>query len=62
MIELRWLMIDVEEGEKVLQYRQAHDIVDYSRKTKDGTFLKTTEITEWTTVPIVDRFNNENIR
>lgn len=55
MIELRWLTRAGWDGpEVVLQYRQKHDIIDYSRKDPNGGFIKTTEMTEWVTVPNVD--------
>jgi len=62
MIELRWLIQPGWDGpEKVLQYRQKLDIIDYSRKDSNGTFLKTTEMTDWVTVPEEDEVWNANI-
>lgn len=62
MIELRWLTQPGWDGpEKVLQYRQKVDIIDYSRKDGNGTFLKTTEMTDWVTVPEVDEVWNADI-
>lgn len=62
MIELRWLITPTFDGPiKILQYRQKVDIVDYSRKDNNGTFLKTTEMTEWITVPELDEAWNADI-
>jgi hypothetical protein len=62
MIELRWLIQAGWDGpEQVLQYRQKHDIIDYGRKDPNGSFVKTTEMTEWITVPIVDEAWNADI-
>lgn len=62
MIELRWLIQPGWDGpEKVLQYRQTHDIIDYSRKDPKGGFVKTTEMTDWVTVPEVDEVWNADI-
>lgn len=62
MIELRWLIQPGWDGpEKVLQYRQKVDIIDYSRKDSSGVFLKTTEMTDWVTVPEVDEAWNADL-
>jgi hypothetical protein len=62
MIELRWLIQPGWDGpEKVLQYRQKLDIIDYSRKDSNGVFLKTTEMTDWVTVPEIDEVWNADI-
>ena len=62
MIELRWLIQPGWDGpEKVLQYRQKLDIIDYSRKDGNGTFLKTSEMTDWVTVPEEDEVWNADI-
>jgi hypothetical protein len=62
MIEMRWLIQATWDGpEQVLQYRQKHDIIDYSRKDSNGVFLKTTEMTDWVTVPTVDEVWNADI-
>jgi hypothetical protein len=62
MIELRWLTQAGWDGpEKVLQYRQKVDIIDYSRKDSNGTFLKTTEMTDWATVPEEDEVWNADL-
>ena len=62
MIELRWLIQPGWDGpEKVLQYRQKVDIIDYSRKDGNGTFLKATEMTDWVTVPEEDEVWNADI-
>jgi hypothetical protein len=62
MIELRWLIQPGWDGpEKVLQYRQKLDIIDYSRKDSNGVFIKTTEMTDWVTVPEIDEVWNADI-
>jgi hypothetical protein len=62
MIELRWLIQAGWDGpEKVLQYRQQHDIIDYSRKDSSGHFVKSTEMTDWVTVPEEDEVWNADI-
>ena len=62
MIELQWLIQAGWDGpERVLQYRQNRDIIDYSRKDSNGHFVKTTEMTDWVTVPTVDEVWNADI-
>jgi hypothetical protein len=62
MIEMRWLIQAGWDGpEKVLQYRQKLDIIDYIRKDSNGTFLKTTEMTDWVTVPEEDEVWNADL-
>lgn len=62
MIELRWLIQAGWDGpEKVLQYRQKLDTIDYSSKDSNGVFLKTNEMTDWVTVPTVDEVWNADI-
>jgi hypothetical protein len=62
MIEMRWLIQPGWDGpEKVLQYRQKLDIIDYSRKDSNGVFLKTAEMTDWVTVPEIDEVWNADI-
>ena len=62
MIEMRWLIQATWDGpEQVLQYRQKADIIDYSRKDRNGVFLKTNEMTDWVTVPTVDEVWNADI-
>lgn len=62
MIELRWLLQAGWDGpEKVLQYRQKRDIIDYSSNDSNGVFLKTNEMTDWVTVPTVDEVWNADI-
>jgi hypothetical protein len=62
MIELRWLIQAGWDGpEQILQYRQNSDIIDYSRKFITGFFLKTSEMTDWVTVPTVDEVWNADI-
>ena len=59
---MRWLIQAGWDGpEQVLQYRQNRDIIDYSRKDSNGVFLKTTEMTDWVTVPTIDEVWNADI-
>ena len=59
---MRWLIQPGWDGpEKVLQYRQKLDIIDYSRKDSNGVFLKTAEMTDWVTVPEIDEVWNADI-
>ena len=55
MYELRYLVRkDLDNPEKVLQYRTQLEVTDYSTTTLNGSFTKKREWTEWKDVPTVD--------